>query len=138
MNILRPTCIGLSMAFLLTLLTGCVDPPAGSESQIWQRPPRYGHGGTEDTPKLPGSNKPKPAATNNAGTGRFGFTGNDSNKPEENPADSSATGSTPPTERGRDTAATEKPADPTPPKEEKKPSGPPSVSEMPFAKGVPG
>lgn len=134
MNIPRPISLSLASACILTLLASCVEPPPGSESQIWQRAPRYGHGGTDPAPKP--ATKPKPGTQNAAGAGRFGYSGNDPAKPEEKPAD--ATGSTMPTEREREpVATTEKPVVEAP-KEEKKPSGPPSVSQMPFAKGVPG
>lgn len=120
---------------MMTLLPGCVEPPPGSESQIWQRPPRYGHGGTEQPPKLPGNPKAKPGTQTDPGGSRFGYSGDDAGRPEAT-QDPNASGPMP-AERGRETAATDRPAAEAP-KEEKKPGGPPSVSQMPFAKGVPG
>lgn len=128
----RPIFAFFVAAVALAMLASCVEPPPGSESQIWQRPPRYGHGGT-DSPR-PDPGKPKPSNTspsNQGGGGRFGYSGDSDAGPVEN------TPTPPPTERGRDTAGADKPAA-DPPKETTKPSGPPSVSEMPFAKGVPG
>ncbi|MBL9150916.1 MAG: hypothetical protein JNK37_00440 [Verrucomicrobiales bacterium] len=141
MKILRSLTLSLAGAALLTLLASCVEPPPGSESQIWQRPPRYGHGGTEQAPKLPGGNtKAKPGNQQNQGASgsRFGYSGDEAGAPGSNANNPAPTDT--PAERPRDgqtTAAADKPAA-EPPKEEKKPSGPPSVSQMPFAKGVPG
>ena len=133
------------MAFVATLLTSCVDPPPGSESDIWQRPPRYGHGGTESPkPSANDSRNSNSSRSNGNSSGnrnsssRFGYSGGDS-------GDTAA--ETPPVitdeaprDRDRDAVAEakpeEKPAEK--PKEEPKKSGPPSVAEMPFAKGVPG
>ena len=141
MKLSRLISSSLVAAIVLVLLPSCVEPPPGSESQIWQRPPRYGHGGTESSPSLPGQkgkSNPKTKGTKPADSsptgGRFGFNGDNANAPDNQPENEPAA-----TTRDREsTAATnpEKPADP--PKEEKKPGGAPSVSQMPFAKGVPG
>lgn len=142
MKLSRLISSSLATAIVLVLLSSCVEPPPGSESQIWQRPPRYGHGGTESSPSLPGQrgkNSPKPKGNNPDGSttgGRFGFNGDNANSPANQPENLP---DTPAQNRDRDTTAAanpDKPADP--PKEEKKPGGAPSVSQMPFAKGVPG
>ena len=123
----------LLAAMALTLLPSCMDPPPGSESSIWQRPPRYGAGGT-DSPR-PGNNNPSTQQApqppeEGSGGGRFGYSGDAEEGPE-------VTGGEDPLAPGddqEDPVAADRPAEDPP---EKK-GGPPSVSEMPFAKGVPG
>lgn len=133
-------------AIVLTILPSCVEPPPGSESSIWQNPPRYGHGGT-DSPKPPSNrnsrdnnrDRDRDRPDERDSGSRFGYSGDDDAAPnEEMVADSDAA----PRDRDRDSTAEEKKEEDKPaaekPKEEKKSSGPPTVAEMPFAKGVPG
>ncbi len=133
-------------AIVLTILPSCVEPPPGSESSIWQNPPRYGHGGT-DSPKPPSNrnsrdnNRDRDRPTERDSGSRFGYSGDDDAAPgDEVIADSDAA----PRDGDRDSAADEKKKEEEDkpaaekPKEEKKSSGPPSVAQMPFAKGVPG
>ena len=119
----------LLAAVALTLLPACMDPPPGSESSIWQRPPRYGAGGT-DSPPPPQNQNPRdttPSSDDGSGGGRFGYTGD-----ADDPGAGDPTSPLDPTE---DPVASDRPAEDPPPE---KTGGPPSVSEMPFAKGVPG
>lgn len=123
-------------AILLTSLSSCVEPPPGSESSIWQRPPRYGHGGTDSPKPKPKPSESRPSERRDSGS-RFGYSGNERDRPEDVLSDADAA----PRDRDRDrpaeeatdsvSVAEEKPA-------EKPKSGPPSVADMPFAKGVPG
>lgn len=106
-------------------MQSCIEEPPGGD---WQRPPRYGHGGTDTKrkPPMPQQNKKKPA-------NRFGYSGDDPSGPPSDP------GTSDPRDRDRDPGSSsstgtddkDKPA-------VEKPSGPPSAGSMPFAKGVPG
>ena len=110
-----------------------MDPPAGSESSIWQRPPRYGAGGTDSprpgSPSNSSTETPAPPSEGSGG-GRFGYTGDE--EPGTGPEE--GTDLLPPGEGEGEPIASDRP--PENPVEKK--GGPPSVSEMPFAKGVPG
>ncbi|MCB1232491.1 MAG: hypothetical protein KDN19_19745 [Verrucomicrobiae bacterium] len=129
-------------AIVLTILPSCVEPPPGSESSIWQRPPRYGHNGT-DSPK-PEERKPARTTPRNPSedrnSSRFGYSGGDDAPPPADDLVSDANEA--PRDRDREAMATDEKPDDKPaaekPKDEPKKSGPPSVAEMPFAKGVPG
>jgi len=120
----------IALLFALPALLGlqsCLEEPPGSE---WQKPPRYGHGGTESRKKKP---TPPPKKEN-----RFGYSGDDAGAPPP-----TAGGSGPTTDRERDiepidtagTGETEKEATE---KKEGGTGGKPDPSNMPFAQGVPG
>lgn len=124
----------LMAAAILSLLPSCVEPPPGSESSIWQRPPRYGAGGTDSPKPRPnntsGGQNPVVVEDEGVGGGRFGYTGDDNPAELEDPAGPREVSPLDPSNT-TDSPTVEPPA-------EKPSAGPPSVSEMPFAKGVPG
>lgn len=111
----------ISTAFL----NGCLQPPPGSESEVWRRPPRYGAGGTANRNRSSSSNP-----------SRYGYSGSS----ETPPADTGGSAASRDRDSGMaagDLKKEDKPAA-NKPAVDKKPSGPPAVGEMPFAKGVPG
>lgn len=139
-------------AIVLTILPSCVEPPPGSESSIWQRPPRYGHGGT-DSPRPSSRNndsdrsnssrdRDRPREEDRGSGSRFGYSGGDDDAPD-NSRSSDDDADAMPSEASDDDKPEEKPEEKMAeekPKEEKKSSsgGAPAVADMPFAKGVPG
>ncbi len=55
---------------VVTLGMGACESTPPQDAAIWNKPPRYGHGGTQDA-------KPDPAATDDQQKNRFGFAGED-------------------------------------------------------------
>lgn len=120
--------IALVFAFPALLgLQSCIEEPPGGD---WQKPPRYGHGGTESKKKPPTPPKKK--------ENRFGYSGDDAGPPPSNGGNSNST-----TDRERDikpidTAENGGTAKEATEKKDDTPSGKPDPSKMPFAQGVPG
>jgi hypothetical protein len=103
-------------------IQSCIDEPPGGE---WQKPPRYGHGGTDKARKLPPPKKQ---------TNRFGYSGDDPVTPSQ------GTGTPGIQDRDRDQGSNtalknvddkDKPA-------VDKPDETPSTGKIPFANGIPG